>query len=74
MIEKMIGALVDAGFDRLWFTVKPDNAHTRDVHRRIGASEIDSRKGFRAPGDEVIIGEMRRPAMEAFWQKYAAAR
>jgi ribosomal protein S18 acetylase RimI-like enzyme len=71
---QLIAATVDMLVKRdcavCWFTVKPNNIHARKLYRRIGALERGTRQNFFAPGDELILLEMDRSALQSFGEKY----
>jgi ribosomal protein S18 acetylase RimI-like enzyme len=64
VIAAFIRSLVEKGFDRCWFTVKPDNVHARAFYRRLGAVECGTRRDFLAPGDELIIQQLDKQGLE----------
>lgn len=57
LLGACISKLVENDCDLLWFTVKPDNTHARELYRKLGAVERGVRRDFLAPGDELIVGE-----------------
>jgi ribosomal protein S18 acetylase RimI-like enzyme len=70
LIAATIETLVRRDFDVCWFTVKPSNLHARKLYRRIGAIERGTRQDFFTPGDELILLELDRPALQSFHEKY----
>jgi ribosomal protein S18 acetylase RimI-like enzyme len=64
LMGAVVRTLIERRFDRIWFTVKPDNTHARALYQRIGAVECGTRRGFFAPGDELIVHELDRHALE----------
>lgn len=70
LIATTIELLVRQNFDVCWFTVKPGNAHARKLYQRIGAIERGTRQDFFAPGDELILLELDRQALQSFHDKY----
>lgn len=69
LMGAVVRTLIERRFDRIWFTVKPDNAHARALYRRIGAVERGTRRDFFAQGDELIVQELDRPALEQLHQR-----
>ncbi len=70
LIAATIDMLVKKDFDVCWFTVKPNNVHARKLYHRIGAIERGTRQDFFAPGDELILLELDRTALQSFHEKY----
>ncbi|MDY7226968.1 GNAT family N-acetyltransferase [Hyalangium rubrum] len=74
LIGACISKLVEDDYDLLWFTVKPDNTHARELYRRLGAVERAVRRDFLAPGDELIIGEVDKQTLIRLGQRFRPSR
>jgi len=73
LIAAMIAMLVKKDVDICWATVKPNNTHARQLYRKIGAIERETRQNFFVPGDELIFLEMDRSALQRFNEEYELA-
>jgi ribosomal protein S18 acetylase RimI-like enzyme len=56
--------------DVCWFTVKPDNAPARALHRMLGATEAGSVENLYGPGDQRIVAKIDRARFEEMRPKY----
>ena len=69
LISAFVRFIIDR-VDTCWFTVTPDNAPARALHRMLGAIEIGRRQDFYHPGDERILSKIDRATLERMRSKY----
>jgi len=69
----LLSAFVQTIIERVdvcWFTVKPDNAQARALHRMLGATESGEVRDFYGPGDVRIVSRIDRAMFEARRAKF----
>ncbi len=69
-IRAFLGAVVDR-VDSCWFTVEETNLPARNLHRMLGAVDVEVRRDFYGPGDDRIVSRIDRGRFEALREKYA---
>lgn len=72
-VPQLLRALVSAlagKVDSCWFTVSPDNLAARQLHKTLGAIDVELRKDFYGPGDERIVSRIDRLGFERLRERY----
>jgi ribosomal protein S18 acetylase RimI-like enzyme len=70
VIRAFLGAILDR-VDSCWFTVEEKNFAARNLHRMLGAVDIEVRRDFYGPGDNRIVSRIDRARFEVLREKYA---
>ncbi len=70
VIRAFVTAIVDR-VDSCWFTVEEKNLAARNLHRMLGAVDVEVRRDFYGPGDDRIVSRIDRARFEALREKYA---
>lgn len=69
-IRAFLAAIVER-VDSCWFTVEEKNLAARNLHRMLGAVDVEVRRDFYGPGDHRIVSRIDRTRFEALREKYA---
>jgi ribosomal protein S18 acetylase RimI-like enzyme len=69
-IRAFLTAILDR-VDSCWFTVEEKNLAARNLHRMLGAVDVEVRRDFYGPGDDRIVSRIDRTRFEALREKYA---
>jgi ribosomal protein S18 acetylase RimI-like enzyme len=69
-IRAFLAAIVDR-VDSCWFTVEENNLPARNLHRMLGAVDVEVRRDFYGPGDDRIVSRIDRGRFDALREKYA---
>jgi ribosomal protein S18 acetylase RimI-like enzyme len=69
-IRAYLAAIVDR-VDSCWFTVEETNLPARNLHRMLGAVDVEVRRDFYGPGDDRIVSRIDRARFEVLREKYA---
>jgi len=69
-IRAYLTAIVDR-VDSCWFTVEETNLPARNLHRMLGAVDVEVRRDFYGPGDDRIVSRIDRSRFEVLREKYA---
>jgi ribosomal protein S18 acetylase RimI-like enzyme len=70
---RLLRAFLDAIIDRVdacWFTVDESNLAARNLHRMLGATEVEVRHDFYGPNQHRIVSRIDRARFEALEPKY----
>jgi ribosomal protein S18 acetylase RimI-like enzyme len=68
-IRAFLTAILDR-VDSCWFTVEEKNLAARNLHRMLGAVDVEVRRDFYGPGDDRIVSRIDRARFEALREKY----
>jgi ribosomal protein S18 acetylase RimI-like enzyme len=68
-IRAFLSAVLDR-VDSCWFTVEEDNLAARNLHRMLGAVDVEVRRDFYGPGDDRIVSRIDRARFEVLREKY----
>ena len=69
-IRAFLSAILDR-VDSCWFTVEENNLPARNLHRMLGAVDVEVRRDFYGPGDDRIVSRIDRSRFDALREKYA---
>jgi ribosomal protein S18 acetylase RimI-like enzyme len=69
-IRAFLSAILDR-VDSCWFTVEEKNQAARNLHRMLGAVDVEVRRNFYGPGDDRIVSRIERSRFESLREKYA---
>ncbi|HYU15874.1 MAG TPA: GNAT family N-acetyltransferase [Candidatus Acidoferrum sp.] len=68
-IRAFLTAILDR-VDSCWFTVEEKNLAARNLHRMLGAVDVEVRHDFYGPGDDRIVSRIDRARFEVLREKY----
>jgi len=68
LVRRLVEA-VEGRVDACWFTVKEDNVSARQLHRALGARDVEVREDFYGPGDRRIVSRIDRAGLERVRQR-----
>jgi ribosomal protein S18 acetylase RimI-like enzyme len=68
-IRAFLAAIIDR-VDSCWFTVEEKNHAARNLHRMLGAVDVEVRRDFYGPGDDRIVSRIERARFESLREKY----
>lgn len=69
LLAAFVTEIVDR-VDVVWFTVDPNNAPARALHRMLGAAEVGLVNDFYGPGDHRLVSKIDRSMLERLRPKY----